>query len=393
MAALGDARYWAMAFDSRWRVVARTAETASAFDFQWRVAALTPEAAPGGEVLGGPFHFGPDAFDLRGQHVVTRNTAEENREALRHLGGWVLSDLAIDRDALRDMVHPALRDVVDALEPNKSMAKSWVDRVSYFCASMDLTTVAQRVRDASGHVVGTVLLTTPAIAMNTIAMLTAASDLAHLQRMQQFAEPGRRPAAVLFADLEQSTQLSKQLPTAAYFTLIRRMTRAADQCVIDGGGLVGRHVGDGVAAFFVAEVAGSESAAARACIDAARAVQAAMTPIAERHELGPGDLTLRAGLHWGATLYIGSIITLGRTEVTALGDEVNETARIEACAAGGRMLASKNLIERLDAADAAALGIDPNHVTYTPLADLDTATDKARRDAPAVPVYDINLTP
>ena len=34
-------------------------------------------------------------------------------------------------------------------------------------------------------------------------------------------------------------------------------------------------------------------------------------------------------------------------------DEVNEAARIEACAAGGRMLASKHLVERLDPDDAA----------------------------------------
>ncbi len=53
--------------------------------------------------------------------------------------------------------------------------------------------------------------------------------------------------------------------------------------------------------------------------------------------------------------------------MTALGDEVNEAARIEACASGGRMLASKNLIERLDPHDAAALDIDPDHLTYTRL--------------------------
>jgi class 3 adenylate cyclase len=197
---------------------------------------------------------------------------------------------------------------------------------------------------------------------------------------------------VLFADLEGSAQLSKQLPTASYFKLVRRITRAADQCVLDAGGLVGRHVGDGVAAFFAAETAGSESAAARACIAAARALLTAMSQIAERHELSPGAVTVRAGLHWGATLYIGSIITAGRTEVTALGDEVNEAARIEACATGGRALASKSLLERLDLADALALGIDPDRITYTQLADLDTATVKARRDAPAIPVHDINVT-
>jgi len=359
------------------------------FDDRWRIVAVPNEVTPGRGALAGPFHFGPEAFDPHQKNTVTGNTPEENRDALRNLGGWILSDLGVDRDALREMVHPSLRDIVDELEPNEAIAACWDDRASYFSGTLSLTSVAQRVRDATGHVVGTVLLVKPAVPMGTIAMLCAAGDVEHLQRMQRFAEPNRRPAAVLFADLEGSTQLSKQLPTATYFRLVRRITRAADQCVIEAGGLVGRHVGDGVAAFFAAETAGSEAAAARACIVAARAIRAATSQVAESQDLDRDNVTLRAGLHWGATLYIGSIITPGRTEVTALGDEVNEAARIEACATGGRILASKNLIERLDRADAADLGIDPNHVTYTQLTDLDTATDKARQDAPSIPVYDI----
>ena len=66
----------------------------------------------------------------------------------------------------------------------------------------------------------------------------------------------RRPTAILFADLEGSAQLAKRLPTASFFSLVRRITRAADQCVIDAGGLVGRHVGGGFASFFVAYVLG-----------------------------------------------------------------------------------------------------------------------------------------
>jgi class 3 adenylate cyclase len=73
----------------------------------------------------------------------------------------------------------------------------------------------------------------------------------------------------------------------------------------------------------------------------------------------------------------------------ALGDEVNETARIEACATGGSALASKSLVERLNGSDAKALGIDVAHTTYTPLADLPTATEKARRDAPSIAVCEI----
>jgi len=175
-----------------------------------------------------------------------------------------------------------------------------------------------------------------AVGMSTIGAIAGIGDLGHFERMQRVASAGRRPAAVLFADLEGSSVLSRRLSTASYFTLGRRLARAADRCVIDAGGLV-----------------------------------------------------LRFGLHWGSNLYVGNIATAGRSEVTALGDEVNQAARIEACASGGRSLASKDLIERLDPEDAAALDLDPDRVTYTPLGELTTATEKARRDAPTIPVCEV----
>ena len=161
--------------------------------------------------------------------------------------------------------------------------------------------------------------------------------------------------------------------------------------MIDAGGLVGRTAGDGVVAFFLAETAGSESAAARSCIETARAIRRGMSSIAERTELEQQELVMRFGLHWGATLYVGQIATVGRTEIAGLGNEINEGARIEACATGGRILASKELIERLGRDDAAVLGIEPRHLAYTPLAELPTATDKARRDAPAIAVCEIQV--
>jgi class 3 adenylate cyclase len=287
------------------------------------------------------------------------------------------------------MLHPSLRDAVDAIEPADAMAKEWPNPTAYRGDRIGVSNVALRVIDTTGRPVGTLLIATPGVGMNTIAMLTASGDVSHLQRMHALAVPSRRPAAVLFADLEGSAQLAKRMPTSAFFKLVRRITRAADECVIEAGGLVGRHAGDGVAAFFVAESLGSESTAARASIAAAKALQLRTAEIAERHDLAPSDLTVRAGLHWGATLYIGSIITIGRTEVTALGDSVNEAARIEACASGGRILASKDLVERLDLADATLAGIDPDRMSYTQLGDLQTATDKARRDAPAIAVCDL----
>ena len=183
-------------------------------------------------------------------------------------------------------------------------------------------------------------------------------DVRVFERMAAIVQPARRPAAMLFADLEGSTALARTLPTPAYFGLIRRFAMRADRAVVDAGGIVGKHVGDGVTAFFLVDDGVDESSAARSCIEAMRAILSAAAEAAERSGLDIRAVTMRFGLHWGATLYVGRLMTSGRTEVTALGDEVNEAARIEACASGGRALASKALVERLAAQDAGALGID-----------------------------------
>ena len=58
-------------------------------------------------------------------------------------------------------------------------------------------------------------------------------------------------------------------------------------------------------------------------------------------------------------------------------------------AAEGLALASKALIERLEEEDADALDLAPGRVTYTPLADLPTAPEKARRGSPAIAVCEV----
>ncbi len=317
------------------------------------------------------------------------NTAELWRDALRALGGLVLADTPGGRDALRSAVDPFYRDVVDDLVPCDAVAGGFRIMATGLPGPVPSFMVAMRVRDRDGGLRGTALIGKPEAPMSVLGGMAWERDLGHLARMERFTRAGQHPAAILFADLEGSSALVRELQTAAYFTLGRRLVRVADQCVVDAGGIVGRHLGDGVVAFFPAEIYGSESAAARACIAAARAVRGALGALAVRSDLDPDDLVVRFGLHWGATVFIGKISTSARAEVTALGDDVNVAARLEACASGGKVLASKALVERLEAADAAALGLDPEQVTYTRLGDLDTATPKARRDAPAIEVCEL----
>jgi class 3 adenylate cyclase len=367
-------------------------------DRHWRWVYITDDLrlSYGGLLELAPFHlgvhyFGPEAVSTRLGWRNGPNTVELNREVLARIGPWTLAETPGGRDELRELVDPRLRDIADGLSPAAAtVASAFAFRGMGVAGKlMDVPAMTVRLHDGEGRAAGIALIYKPAASMAVLSTLAGAGDLGHFERMHQVAKPGRRPAAVLFADLESSSPLARRLSTASYFSLGRRMARAADQCVIDAGGLVGRHVGDGVVAFFLAETTGSESGAARACIEAARNLRAAMTEVAARSELQPEDLMMRFGLHWGSTLYVGQIATSGRSEVTALGDEVNEGARIEACATGGRALASKDLIERLDPEDAAALDLDPDRITYTPLADLPTATEKARRDAPAISVCEV----
>ena len=76
----------------------------------------------------------------------------------------------------------------------------------------------------------------------------------------------------------------------------------------------------------------------------------------------------------------------GRLDVTALGDAVNECARIEGSAQSHETLASKALIEQLSSDDAASLGLDPEKLRYRPLLEVGDLADKAVQVVGAIPV-------
>ena len=313
---------------------------------------------------------------------------ELKRSQFRQSFADVLSATPGGLDELRSLVDPNLLDLVDSLEPSEiRSAHSDLRPRTWWGIDSSQWTTTIRLHDGDGALAGFLWIQKPSAGMAAIDMVTGGGDTRHLDRIYSISEAARRPSAILFADLEASTQLSRTLSTSEYFALARRLVRAADASVVDAGGIVGRHLGDGVTAFFLAETLGSESAAARACIEASRNLRDASVEVATRSGLGPDDLVLRFGLHWGSTLYVGLFKSAARAEVTAMGDEVNEAARIEACASGGRTLASKDLVERLNETDARSLGIQ--RVTYTTLGELPTATDKARRDAPAISVCDV----
>jgi class 3 adenylate cyclase len=369
---------------------------AEIWDRDWRLAYVTREfmlSAGGGASV-------PADLGL-GEHLLSSATLDARlswtggptlkafRDAFPKWGGYLLGPDPDARARLLEVVDPRLRDLVEALEP-APMPSAWPDHTEVRLGSglFAMDAVRLRLLDDGGSLAGVALVAKPAVRGTVLSML-AMGDARLFDRIFELTSARRRPAAILFADLEGSSALSRRLGAGEYFALLRRFAREGDDIVVSAGGVVGKHAGDGMTAFFLGEGPAGEAEAASAAIAAARAIRAAMPAIARRSELEPAELSVRFGLHWGATVHVGRLFTAGRIEVTAIGDEVNEAARIEACATGGRILASKELLARLADADAQRLAIDLGHTRYTPLSDLPGATEKARRDAPAIAVCEL----
>src|SRR2546423_1940034 len=181
------------------------------------------------------------------------------------------------------------------------------------------------LRDEAGQRIGTVGVTNSGVRPTLLALL-ARGDAAMYERMSRLVTPSRHAATILFADLQSSGELSRQLPTSRYFEVVRELTTAFDQLVAEECGIVGKHVGDGMTAFFLVEDTGSPSSAAAACVRTARGIQATATQLAQ--QLTSEGLHISAlprfnvGMHWGPSLYLGQLVPGGRLDVTALGDEV-----------------------------------------------------------------------
>lgn len=322
-------------------------------------------------------------------------TAESQLNAFFNHLPFVIRETPGGRERIKEMVGAELAPYIDDMEP-KELPPLRVDEMEYLQPGFPATSVrfvAFSLWSNDGERLGQVELYGSALPARILA-LVARGDEGMFERMGDLVEPGRHGAAVLFADIQDSGVLSRRLPSAAYFSLIRAIISAIDDVVTSHQGIVGKHAGDGASAFFLADHLGSSSAAARAAIETARGISevagTAAKEIADQTGLvDPAEIMVNVGAHWGGQLYMGQLVTGGRLEVTALGDQVNECARIQGTARDGTALASKNLLEHLDQGDADALGLDPDGVVYRSLGEIPTASEKAKRDAGTIPVTNL----
>jgi class 3 adenylate cyclase len=327
-----------------------------------------------------------DAFRLDSWRQVATQHSQTRLQA--DLGPVLIGDAlarGIDLDAMPDQLRP----LFDQLEP-EPFTDPIASSFDYLEPGGDpalplyrVNVLATPLRDKEGAFTGTLVLGFMSVRPGLMALL-ARGDEDMYERMAKLVEPSSREAAILFCDLEGSTELSRTLPTGEYFRLIRSLWTEIDALVANNEGIVGKHAGDGASAFFLVDDLGSASRAASAAVRTAREIH-------ERSERIFGDMLgssclMRVGIHWGSSLYIGQLVPGGRLDVTALGDAVNECARIQEAAPPDQTLASKELIERLSDDDAAALGMDPGKLRYEPLAKMPDASEKAIAGAGTVAV-------
>lgn len=151
--------------------------------------------------------------------------------------------------------------------------------------------------------------------------------------------------SMLFADIRGSTALAEKITPAAYRELLDRFYSVASDVVFEHDGMVDKFVGDELVAIFPPMLA-TTSHPARA-VDAARALMRATG-----HEDPDGPwVPLGAGVHTGRA-WFGAIGKGAHIELTAVGDDVNATARLASSAEAGEIIVST--------AAAQAAGLDPS---------------------------------
>lgn len=149
----------------------------------------------------------------------------------------------------------------------------------------------------------------------------------------------------LFADVRGSTTIAEGMSSTTFRELLDRFYGVASAIVFEHDGSVDKFVGDELVAIYFPLLSG--------VMHTERAIATARALLrATGHDSSEGPwLPLGAGVHTGPA-WVGAVGEGAHTELTALGDTVNTTARLAAVAIAGEIIVS---------ADAArAAGLDEN---------------------------------
>jgi adenylate cyclase len=137
--------------------------------------------------------------------------------------------------------------------------------------------------------------------------------------------------SLLFADVRGSTTLAERLSPKEFNRLMGRFYDTATAVLVSHDAYVDKFVGDEVIGIFVPAMATQAHAQ--------QAVAAAQALLKETgHDAADGPwVPIGVGVNTGIA-YVGAVGEGHDTELTAMGDVVNTTARLASVAAGGEIL-------------------------------------------------------
>jgi len=157
------------------------------------------------------------------------------------------------------------------------------------------------------------------------------------EKCKVFEHPGGAEVVLtmLFADVRGSTTLAEEMSAREFSRLINRFYTVATHVLIQTDALVDRLMGDEAIGLFIPGFAGPEHP--RRAIEAA---QELLKLTGHRDSKGPW-LPVGIGIHTGSA-FVGVVGGEGSTaDFTALGDNVNITARLASQAGPGEILISE----------------------------------------------------
>lgn len=151
--------------------------------------------------------------------------------------------------------------------------------------------------------------------------------------------------AVLFVDIRGFTSLSEKLMPDALVGVLNDYLTLTSRCVKQHGGAVDKFIGDAMMAIWGAPLPCADPAG-EAC-RAARDMVRESRLLAEKTRRRYGcKVEFGVGIHFGPAV-VGNIGSPERMDYTAVGDVVNTASRLEAQAAPGEILISRQVADQL----------------------------------------------
>ncbi len=150
----------------------------------------------------------------------------------------------------------------------------------------------------------------------------------------------------LVADLQDSARIRVELPPQEYFELINQIWRMGETVLRSYPATQGKHPGDGMVLYFVAQPSRSYVLDAVLC---AKELQVNMRRISREwqlHKNWTNQLYLNIGLSEGVECF-GAYHSAGNVEFTALGDTLEHARWLSGFARCGAVWVTKNLIGKM----------------------------------------------